>query len=101
VPFCEPTYFGIFRGKGKIIAGVSSQFYHRSFIIAVLPSQFYHRGFIIAILSSHLPPLFYNYLWCRSIAGMHNIRPAGQMWPAEAFNVARETPNFVYYASSE
>ncbi len=23
---------------------------------------------------------------------MHNIRPAGQMWPAEAFNLARETP---------
>jgi len=27
------------RGKGKIIAGGSSQFYHRSFIIAVLSSQ--------------------------------------------------------------
>jgi hypothetical protein len=25
---------------------------------------------------------------------MHNIRPAGQMWPAEAFNLARETLNF-------
>ena len=23
-------------------------------------------------------------------AGMHNIRPAGQMWPAEAFNFARQ-----------
>jgi hypothetical protein len=22
-------------------------------------------------------------------AGMHNIRPAGQMWPAKAFNLAR------------
>jgi len=32
-------------------------------------------------------------------AGMHNIQPAGQMWPAEAFNLARETPNFVYFAS--
>jgi len=31
--------------------------------------------------------------------GMHNIRPAGQMWPAEAFNLARELPNFVYFAS--
>jgi len=23
-------------------------------------------------------------------AGMHNIRPAGQMWPAEALNLARQ-----------
>jgi len=30
---------------------------------------------------------------------MHNIRPSGQMWSAEAFNLARETPNFVYYVS--
>jgi len=30
---------------------------------------------------------------------MHNIRPAGQMWPVEAFNLARETPKFVYFAS--
>jgi len=28
-----------------------------------------------------------------SNSGMHNIRPA------EAFNLARETPNFVYFAS--
>jgi hypothetical protein len=32
-------------GKGKIIAGVSSQFYHRSFIIAVLSSLLYHRSY--------------------------------------------------------
>jgi len=31
--------------------------------------------------------------------GMHNIWPAGQMWPAEAFNLARETPNFLHFAS--
>ena len=30
-------------------------------------------------------------------AGMHNIRPAGQMCPAEAFNLARETPNFAFF----
>ncbi len=30
--------------------------------------------------------------------GMHNIWPAGQMWPAEAFNLAREAQNFVYLA---
>jgi len=29
---------------------------------------------------------------------MHNIWPAGQMWPVEAFNLARETPNLVYFA---
>jgi hypothetical protein len=29
---------------------------------------------------------------------MHNIRPAGQMLPAEAFNLARNTTNFVYLA---
>jgi len=29
---------------------------------------------------------------------MHNIRPAGQMWPAEAFNLARKTPKFVYFS---
>ena len=34
-----------------------------------------------------------------SRTGMHNIRPRGQMWPAEAFNLARETPNFVYFVS--
>jgi hypothetical protein len=31
-------------------------------------------------------------------AGMHIIRPAGQMWPAEAFNLTREAQNFVYLA---
>jgi len=37
-------------GKGKkTIAGVSSQFYHASYIIAVLSSQFYHRIFIFII----------------------------------------------------
>ncbi len=30
---------------------------------------------------------------------MHNIRPAGQMWPVEAFNLAHKPPNFVYFAS--
>ena len=44
-------YF-VFWGKGKIIAGETSQFYHRNFIIAVLSSQIYHRSFIIANLSS-------------------------------------------------
>jgi len=36
-----------------------------------------------------------------SRADMHNIQYAGQMgqmWPSEAFNMARETPNFVYFA---
>ncbi len=32
-----------------------------------------------------------------SKAGMHNIRPAGQMWPAEAFNLARANPNFASF----
>ncbi len=32
--------------------------------------------------------------------GMHNIRPAGQMWPAEAFNLARKVLNFNYLACS-
>jgi len=31
-------------------------------------------------------------------SGMHNIRPAGQMWPVEAFNLGRKTLNFVYFA---
>jgi hypothetical protein len=31
-----------------------------------------------------------------SKAGMHNIRPAVQMWPMEDFNLAHNTPNFVY-----
>jgi len=30
---------------------------------------------------------------CRS--GMHNVRPAGQMWPTKGFNLARKTPNCV------
>ncbi len=30
--------------------------------------------------------------------GMHNIRPAGQMWPAETFDLAREALIFVYLA---
>jgi len=29
---------------------------------------------------------------------MHNIRPAGQMWPAEAFNLARKAQIYVYLA---
>ncbi len=33
-----------------------------------------------------------------SKAGMRKIRPAGQMWPVQAFNRARKTPNFVYLA---
>ncbi len=31
--------------------------------------------------------------------GMHNIRPAVQMWPTEAFNLALKAPNFLYFAS--
>ncbi len=34
-----------------------------------------------------------------SNSGMYNIRPAGQIWPTEAFNQAHETINFVYFAS--
>ena len=40
-------------GKGKTIAGVSSQFYHRSYTITVLSSQLYHRSYIIAVKASH------------------------------------------------
>jgi hypothetical protein len=29
---------------------------------------------------------------------MHNIRPAGKMWPGEAFNLARNVQNFAYLA---
>jgi hypothetical protein len=43
--------------------------------------------------------LLCSYLVICPKAYMHNIRRAGQMWPAEAFNVARKTPNFVYFAS--
>ena len=32
--------------------------------------------------------------WIR--AGIHNIRPAGQMWPGEAFNLARKAWNFMH-----
>ncbi len=35
---------GLQMGKGKTIAGVTSQLYHRSFIIAVIALQFYHRS---------------------------------------------------------
>ncbi len=31
-------------------------------------------------------------------AGMHNIRPAGQMWPAKPCDLARKALNFVYFA---
>jgi hypothetical protein len=34
----------------------------------------------------------------KPIVGMHNIRPAGQMWPAKAFNLARKAQNLVYFA---
>ncbi len=30
--------------------------------------------------------------------GMHNIRSAGQMWPAKAFHLARKANNFAYLA---
>ncbi len=33
----------------------------------------------------------------RSKVGMHNIRPEGQMWPAEACNPDCGTPNLVYF----
>ena len=47
------TDYSVLTGKGKNIAGVSSQFYYRSFTIAVLSSQLYHRSFVIAIISLH------------------------------------------------
>ncbi len=28
---------------------------------------------------------------------MHNIRPEGQMWPTEAFYLARKAHNFAYF----
>ncbi len=31
-------------------------------------------------------------------SGMQNKRPAGQMWPAKAFNLARKAQNLVYLA---
>ena len=31
-----------------------------------------------------------------SMPGVHNIRPAGQMWPAEAFHLDRKARNFLY-----
>ncbi len=31
-------------------------------------------------------------------ADMHNMQSAGQMWAKEAFNMARKTLNFVYFA---
>ena len=34
-----------------------------------------------------------------SKSGMHNIRPAGQMWPAKAFNLACLAKHFVLLAS--
>jgi len=33
-----------------------------------------------------------QYKTCLVRSGMYNIWPAGQMWPVEAFNLARETP---------
>jgi hypothetical protein len=53
------------------------------------------------IVSKHIWHCYARYLsheLASSIPDMHNIRPAGQMWPAEAFNLAREAPNFVYFA---
>ena len=31
-------------------------------------------------------------------AGVHNIRPAGKMWPTEAFYLARKAQNVIYSA---
>jgi len=39
----------------------------------------------------------FNNIW-HFKAGMHNIRPTGQMWPGQSFNTARATLNFVYFA---
>jgi hypothetical protein len=33
-------------------------------------------------------------------SGIHDIRPEGQMWHMEAFNLAREAQNFVYLKTS-
>ena len=35
---------------------------------------------------------------CFKLGGMQNIRPAGQMWPAEALNLARLAQNYVLLA---
>ncbi len=34
--------------------------------------------------------MMHNKCFLNSRGGMHNIRPAGQMWPAKAFNLARK-----------
>ncbi len=39
---------------------------------------------------------FHNDCWYN--AGMHNIRPAGQLWPAKALNLAREDQKLVELA---
>jgi len=38
----------------------------------------------------------YELYQAKSYPGMHNIRPAGQMLPAETCNLARKTQNFAY-----
>ncbi len=62
-----------FLGKGKSIAGVTSQFYHRSFTIAIISSQFYHRsqilttiGYVILLLILHAHDLVSFGTWIKN-----------------------------------
>jgi len=59
--------------------------------------QFFQARFLSEKLQEILKHKIHQNLLLKS--GMHNIRPACQMWPTEAFNLARKTPNSVYFAS--
>ena len=53
------------------------------------------RKYLADLVSAHGAPEGYQTHGLKS--GMHNIRLAGQTWPAEAFNLAREKPSFASF----
>ena len=54
---------------------------------------------VVNIASKIINLLHYSKFVTQSVSGMHNLQPAGQSWPADAFNLALETQNFIYFAS--
>jgi len=61
-------------------------------ILPQVPQKMMLTSKVVRIDSKYLSITLYK-------SGMHNIRPAGQMWHAEAVNLTRETPNFVYFVT--
>jgi len=57
------------------------------------PNQTFSRRFIRSFAATK-EAVSFRY----STEGIHNLRHAGQMWPAKAFNLTRKAKIYVYFA---